>query len=331
MAEMNLGEPISFYRGAIILRFDKDAHIYYRMNGETPEAVRGVTNISNILDHSMYLMPWAVKMMYLKLLKTVPRVRTEESGDAAAGLEPLSEDYTRPIPWAEFDKLLQEAKSAHREHFEDAGDVGHLAHKWIEDSVRWAIAFNDGIVENMNEVAPTDERAINCGLAAHKWMVAHNVRWLQTEKKVYSRQHNYAGTMDGLALVDDCGDPACCPTFFQDQLSLIDWKSSNHLRIEYLYQTAAYQHAEQEEFGKPIAARWILRLGKEDGKFEAWYETNFEQDFEAFLACLALQRVNKAVEKRMSDAKKLRTFKKREEKKKSKPAPFKKRQTGEPV
>jgi translation initiation factor 2B subunit (eIF-2B alpha/beta/delta family) len=156
-------------------------------------------------------------------------------------------------------------------------------------------------------------------------MVAHNVRWLRTERKIYSRKYQYAGTLDGLATVDSCQDVACCGRIYQDELSLIDWKSSNHLRTEYLYQTAAYQQAEQEEFGCDIKARWILRLGKEDGKFEAWYEQNFEQDFEAFLGCLNLYRANKAVEKRMSDAKKLRTFKKREEVKRTKPPKFKKR------
>jgi len=308
-AEPVLGNPIKFYDGEVILRFDETAHIYYRVVDDSIEPVNGVTNISNILDHSMYLMPWAVKMMYLKLLRVMPR----------------DDKSTLPVPWDEFVALLEDAKKAHKEHFEDAGDVGHLAHKWIEDSIRNAISFTDGVVEKMNDMAPTDERAINCGLAAHTWMVAHNVRWLRTERKIYSRKYQYAGTLDGLATVDSCQDVACCGRIYQDELSLIDWKSSNHLRTEYLYQTAAYQQAEQEEFGCDIKARWILRLGKEDGKFEAWYEQNFEQDFEAFLGCLNLYRANKAVEKRMSDAKKLRTFKKREEVKRTKPPKFKKR------
>lgn len=302
MTEIVLGDPIHFYNGEVTLQFDEKGHEYYLVSDKGLEVQDGVTRACGILDHSIYLMPWAVKMMYLKLLSTMPRTG----------------DKTVSIPWADFDQILQEAKKAHKEHFEDAGDVGHLAHKWIEDSIRWAITFNNGIVEQMNEMAPTDERAVSCGIAAHKWMVAHNVRWIRTERKVYSRKYKYAGTMDGLAMVDGCTDRACCPSLFLDQLSLVDWKSSNHLRIEYLFQTAGYQQAEQEEFGCEIAARWILRLGKEDGKFEAWYETNFEQDFHAFLCCLTLQRANAAVDLRMREAKKLRTFKKREEAKKVK-------------
>lgn len=64
-----------------------------------------------------------------------------------------------------------------------------------------------------------------------------------------------------------------------------------------------------------VHKRFILRLGKEDGKFEPWYETDFEQDFSGYLACLQLSRIHKAVEKRMSEQKKLKTFTKREAKK----------------
>lgn len=317
MTEIILGDPISFYNGDITLRFDKENHAYHLMMADgTSEIQDGVTTASNILDHSMYLMPWAVKMMYLKLLKTVPRMILPPPLDPAQSMEM---EFVKSIPWVEFDKIAQEAKSAHREHFEDAGDVGDAAHKWLEESIKHAIKHNDGIVEKMHPTAPVDERSVSCGLAAFKWMQSHNVRWLRTERKVYSRKYKYAGTMDGLAIVDSCDNPACCHKFFIDQLSLIDWKSSNHLRIEYLYQTAAYQQAEQEEFGKEIRARWILRLGKEDGEFEAWYEEDFQTDFLTFLACLDLYRLNKQVDKRMRDAKKLKTFYKREAKKAAKP------------
>ena len=309
MAE--LGPALYFYGGQETLFFDKENWTYYRVlpdNKLEPQA--GVTGVCHIIDKSLYLVPWACKMMYLKMLKLMPRV----------------DDDTKSISWTEFDALLQEAKKAHKDKLEDAGDVGSAAHQWIEDTIRNAISFNDGIVEKLNEMAPTDERAINCGMAALDWMVKHNVRWKSTERKIFSRQYGYAGTADGLGLVDSCTNRLCCPQWFTDQYSLIDWKSSNSLRIEYLYQTAAYQNAITEETGKNISARWILRLGKDDGKFESWYETNFTQDFAGYLACLELHRLHKAVEKRMSEQKKLKTFNKRAEKKEAKErAKFEKR------
>lgn len=301
--EIQLEEPLHFYNGEVTLRFDRANWNWYLIQPDgTLEKLSGVTGVCGVLDKSLYLMPWATKMMYLKMLRTMPRNDTN----------------VEPISWDAFDTLLQSAKSAHRDILEEAGDVGGAAHKWIEDTVRNAISFNDGVVEKMNDMAPTDERSVNCGMAAFDWMQRHNVRWLQTERVVYSRAYKYAGTMDGLALVDNCDDSLCCRNLFLDELDLIDWKSSNYLSVPYLYQTAAYQNAHQEETGKTIQARWILRLGKDDGKFEPWYETNFEQDFAGYLACLNLSRVHKTVEKRMADDKKLHTFSKRQAKKEEK-------------
>ena len=155
----------------------------------------------------------------------------------------------------------------------------------------------------------TDERATNCVKAALLWMRSHNVKWLKTEEKIYSRKHDYAGTMDGLAYVDSCTDPACCSEKYTHRLCLIDWKSSNQLKTEYCFQTAAYQQALQEEHNSPIESRWVLRLGKseeEAGKFEPWFLSNadFVTDLDAFLACLALTRLVDSVEERMSSQKK---------------------------
>lgn len=307
--ESKLGPPLPFYNGTVTLRFLEDEWTYYLVQEDgTLVKQDGVSKITGIMDKP-YLKPWAAKMMYLKMLRLMPRK------DQAEGLTPRVKDIT----WQEFDSLLLDAKNAHAERLEDAGDVGHMAHTWIEASILNAITFNQGVVEQMNEMAPTDERAYSAGMAAHKWMVKHNVRWISTEKKIYSREYGYAGTKDGDALVDSCDDPGCCTRIFQDEYSLIDWKSSNQLSLEYLAQTAAYQHAAEEEFpNQKYDARWILRLSKEgDAKqpFEAWYERGVEEDFAFYLACLQLHRAHKTVEKRMSEQKKLKTFRKREEKK----------------
>jgi hypothetical protein len=68
-----------------------------------------------------------------------------------------------------------------------------------------------------------------------------------------------------------------------------------------------------QQYG-PVKRRVVLRLGKDDGKFEPWNlePDTLDADFEGYLACLHLSRVYKSIEKRMSDQKKLKTFKKRE-------------------
>jgi hypothetical protein len=154
----------------------------------------------------------------------------------------------------------------------------------------------------------TDERAISAVTAALRWMKLHNVRWQETERKVYSRQYKYAGTTDGLCLVDSCSDEACCRVPFKDRMSIVDWKSSNYLSIGYLFQTAAYENAYEEEHGVDVEDRWILRLGKseeEAGRFEPWHLTteDFAEDFAGYLACLSLSNLVDSVEERMKKAK----------------------------
>jgi hypothetical protein len=133
------------------------------------------------------------------------------------------------------------------------------------------------------------------------WTAAHNVRFLQTEKKVYSRTYDYCGTMDGLAYCDSCTNPRCCPRFFRNRLSLIDWKTSNYLYLIYLLQTAAYQHAFTEEHNCHIEDRWLIRLDKDDGTFDPWHVEEFDQDtdFAAFVTALDLSRLMRSLKGRI--------------------------------
>lgn len=285
-----MSDNLSFYNGLVQLEFDEDKHAYYLLKDDgSREKQDGVTQTCGILDKSMFLIPWALKLMEQKLLRNVPHATDRVD-----------------ISWDEFVALVHAAKKRHQDIFEESRNIGLLAHKWIEDSIRWAIAYTGGVVEKMNELAPVDERAVNCGMAAFKWMQAHNVRWLKTERRIYSKKYHYAGTMDGLAKIDSCVDPHCCAIMYFDELALVDWKSSNALRTEYLYQTAAYEQAEEEEFGEDIKARWILRLGKDDGEFEHWYATDFEKDFQAFLLCLKLRRAHRDAERRIAENRKRR-------------------------
>jgi hypothetical protein len=150
-----------------------------------------------------------------------------------------------------------------------------------------------------------DERAVSAVKAALRWVKAHNVRWKETERKIYSKQYKYAGTTDGLCLVDSCSDPTCCSAPFKDHLTVADWKTSGYLHLEYLMQTAAYMQALQEELGLDIQDRFILRLDKEDGKFEPWYapKETFARDLEGFLTCLKLSQLVKSTEERIKSQK----------------------------
>lgn len=296
--------PYDFYSGSVRLWFDSESHTYLReerFDGEiklVPQ--RGVTTILKIIDKSEYLVPWAAKRTAEKMAAIMPTVDD--------GLDV----YTKSIHLVDFLNLCDQAKKAPREILDDAGNVGTMAHEALEAAIKFAINTNKGIVDKLVTTIK-DPRAQSCCAAALSWMRGHNVRWIFTERKVYSRDHEFAGTMDGLAMVDACSDSRCCVVHFTDKISLIDWKSSNYLDVNYLYQTAAYEHAYEEETKKPITDRWILRLGKIDGDFEKWHETEetFEEDFAAFLASGDLKRRHENVKFRMSQASKARTQRKR--------------------
>jgi hypothetical protein len=292
----DLSSPFLFYKNTVALRFSKKAWAYFRVvpNGLTP--VEGVTSTCHILDHSAPLMVWAVN-------RALERVRTKMA-------EHRRLDGSYELYSAELEAILESAKKADKEALEDAGEVGHVAHAWIEQYIKSVLAGDTGRQQELLAKLPEDERASNCCIAFVVWSANHNVRWISTEQKVYSLEHNYAGTLDATALVDSCSDPACCDTFFRDQLSICDHKTSNYLHTEYLLQTAAYQHAEEEESGLKYDARWIIRYGKTDAEFDAWYvpgREGYEQDFAAFLNCLRLNLSIREIEARMDTVKDART------------------------
>ncbi len=294
-----LSEEFLFYENTIRVVFDREAHQYFlveELGNLTP--LLNVSTVSHIVDKSFALVPWASKMAIEKLLRTVP---------VTMGRVIMELDA--------FTKLALEAKSAHKDILEDAGTVGHMAHDWIESYIKARLASNEGAVRELVTNRCTDERATSATLAMLKWELAHNVRWVETERKVYSRKHRCSGTMDGLAYTDSCSDPTCCSVSFKDHLSLIDWKTSNYLYTEYLYQTAAYQGFFMEEFpDKKVVDRWVIRLGKEDAEFDPWYlpAETFETDFNGFLTCLSLRRTVDIVEERMKACKKAKRVAKKE-------------------
>ncbi|PWT76391.1 MAG: hypothetical protein C5B59_06610 [Bacteroidetes bacterium] len=293
----NLGEAHFFYSNTEQLRFDRKHWKWYRVGSDGSfEPLYGVTGVVHIIDKSAPLMAWAKKMTLAKLRRLV----IERGG---------SEDAQFKLWLGDLDQIIAESKVADEEYKDEAADTGHDAHGWIEQYIKSVLKKDDARRDELLAKFPQDERAASCCVAALSWMAAHNVRWISTERCVYSRTHRYAGTCDGEALVDSCDDRNCCPTEFKDHLSVIDWKSSNYLYIEYLFQTAAYQQALEEETGKVFEDRWIIRLGKEDGEFDPWYmpgRTLYQEDWEGYLNCLRLFQSVEKVDERIGGIKGMR-------------------------
>ena len=295
-------ESYWFFNHTVELRYDVKCHVYLLVKEDgTLEPQNGVTSVCHIIDKSVVLLPWGSKVMGQKLISLLPI----QVVDAVEVIGTWDGSGVNPIKLTEIEKLIQQAKSAHKDKLEDAGAVGHVAHAWIEEYIKADIVADYQKVQQLLQNFPWDERASNACKAAIQWMKAHHVEWISTERKIYSKKWKYAGTMDGLCYVDSCDDPLCCPNKFKHRLTISDWKSSNYLYPEYLMQTAAYEAAYEEETGEDVEDRWVIRLGKDDAKFEAWHLESdcFQEDFDAFLAALNLKIRFDRLEERLSDIK----------------------------
>lgn len=242
-------ETYSLYNGAIKLDFDPIKHIYQVGNKIVP----GVTGVVGIIDKPA-LKQWAVNM----------------------AISYLEHQWACGIAYDEIQKgkLLEEAKRAHRSFAKTAADIGTLAHNYIEGHIKFKLGINKEA-----PVMPTNTEAQNAIGAFMEWEKANEVIYLESEKKIYSKRYEYAGTLDIVAKVNG-------------QMAIVDLKTSSGVYPEMWLQTAAYQFAYKEETGIPMASRWIIRIGK-DGVLEAKESKEYESDFKGFLGALLLQnRIN---------------------------------------
>jgi PD-(D/E)XK nuclease superfamily len=284
-----------FYGGEASLFFDKVEHRYFRFVNDTEITVPGVTSAVNVVDKSAALMQWSANMATDYIATKVNTL----GADCRCGN--ISPEMIRG--W------LDPARFAHKDYKENAATIGKIAHDWLERYIK-----NEMSGERYMMDLPTDRQAGNGCIAALEWMRKHKVRWVATERLIYSRAYEYAGTCDGLAYISSCGDIDCCGTWqkvngkweqvlltFDNVLAVIDWKTSNALHDSYDWQTASYTMAFSEMIGvnsahpeltEALQWRVVVRTGKDDAEFEARILTpeTLGPDFEMFLDCLATYR-----------------------------------------
>lgn len=227
------------------LSFDEKAHAY-TWDGKF---VPGVTSILQCIGKPA-LIPWAAGMASAHWLKEVSGGRTD------------------------YEAIHKESKTAHRRQAEGAAEIGHEVHRYAECTFKK--------LELPNLTSDAAKRGVE---AFHKWMSAHNVKVLASERRVFSKEHYYAGTCDFVARIDGV-------------LGVGDIKTSSGIYPEMRMQTAAYQHALQEEKKMEFPVRWIVRFDKKTGNFEAKSFYDFSLDFCGFKAALALHKTLKQMEEK---------------------------------
>jgi hypothetical protein len=284
----------TLYGGKVAWKFFEKSHQYWITIG-SGKAYRpmSVTGAINIKDKSRPLGIWQQQITADFLLKAI-----------AAGKK-IDVD------------LALEAAVQNDVQRDEAADVGNEIHDYLEATIKKELKLTKELPEMPNY--PEAITGVNSFMA---WRDEHKVKFVTTERKVYSKKYDYAGTLDFEAIIDG-------------ELCLGDFKSSNALYNGVRMQTAAYAEADMEECGKrKYAGRWAIRLSKyteaehakrEERKkelkraiariqgkeykeypvkpyqiFEAAFLDNdrraMKQDFMAFLACLDLTRWNGATD-----------------------------------
>lgn len=245
-------QTAELYNGKIIIDFYESSH-KYEIRG-TKKRLLSVTAATGIIDKSRPLIIWATRLAedYLcEYLKNGKEITEETIGEAC--------------------KLHQVKK-------QEAATIGSSVHEWAEQYIKSS-------VKGRKELEmPKDEKVLNGVIAFLKWVEEHKIKFLDSEKLVYSKKHDYVGLMD------------CKFTMGSEKHKIVhcgDFKTSKALYNEYRYQVAAYQEADAEESGEVYGTKWLMRFDKETGEFEAKEYGEHDKDFKVFLACLAIKKREK--------------------------------------
>lgn len=257
------------YDGTIEITFYPNSHRYKLGDRD----LLSVTAATDVVDKSAQLIHWAVNLVRGYLLD----------------IKDTGEHISR--------NDIELACKQHKIRKEKAADIGTDVHAWAE---AYAKGENPKLPEGDDE---RSQKTLNGVLAFLKWVDENEVKFIETEKLVYSKEHDYVGTMD-LAF-----------TMGKEKHKIFhmgDYKTASGIYSGALYQTAGYLGAYLEEHGKkiklPIGNSFILRFAKEDkfdkengelieeaGTFEVREITadDYAKNYTAFLGCLAVKRREK--------------------------------------
>lgn len=250
------------YNGEVTIEFYPESH-RYRLVGDKKYLI-STTGATGIIDKSRVLIPWAVNLAtqhmraYLEAA-TVNKFTTEEL-----------------LP------LLEEAAKQHQIKKDAAATAGSAVHKWAENFAQAKITGNNlpDIPEDENE------QVINGIMAFLDWYNGNKVKFLETERLIYSRQYGFVGILDVVAEVN--GAKMLC-----------DYKTAKGIYTEMHYQLAGYRGAYDEEMdytkGDKLQGAMILHFNKETGEFSTKifdYEDHVK-NYETFLACLRVKQREK--------------------------------------
>ena len=279
-------EKIKLYKDKVIIWFVDEEWVrghgyirhgyFHETNGE-PDFDRRIvssTGATGMIDKSTPMKFWAVNLsidFLAEKLKTETKITFE---------------------------ILEEARKQHTIFLKEAADTGTQVHDWVEQFIGYELKIGK------KPKMPENERVQNGINGFLQWRSENKVEFIESEKFVYSREHDFGGKLDIKALVGgkltllDC---KTCNMWKKDKKKSDGFardKDKNLIKSpvydEQRYQAASYRLADEEENKKIYKGdRIILRLDKDFGKFEPVQLDEYERDKEGFFAALKLKKLKR--------------------------------------
>lgn len=240
------------YDGAVELTFDEAKHVY-RANGEI---VEGATTVLKCIAKPA-LIYWSANMA------------AEFVGRALKPGVSLDE--------VEIANLVEGAKKAHRVKADQSANLGNIAHGWFDDHF-----------SGRAPATPVNPELRKMTEAFLRFAASHNLEILETERRLYSREHKFAGTTDLICKLDG-------------ELTIGDYKTGKSgLYPEHMAQLGGYDIAFSEETKQTITRHLLINCNAKGELFVAVTDST-ERNRSAFLAALTLSRTMKEIAPHLKD------------------------------
>lgn len=264
-------KTVELYAGKVKVDYYDQYHRYL-VNGEKK---MGVTTVTGLIDKSRPLIYWATGLTRDYLINIL------QSGLAITEMHVI------------------ESVKLHAQRKQEAADKGTMVHSLAEEWIRKTPK------ERKEMVMPSDPEVYNGFMAFLGWVRENDVKFLASEKIVYSREHDYIGTLDSVFTMKSEKHAI---------RHLGDFKTSSGVYPEMIFQVTAYEEAEKEEEAFLVKAKklkakevlpwgdkYILRFDKKIGDFEPYCipAENHAVDFEAFQGLLAAKKRLTIIEEEM--------------------------------
>lgn len=231
-------------------RFEESSHRYYLGD----ESLPGVTTVLGTLAKPA-LIQWAANEA-VKHFKELMLAQTING-------EVLTE--------ADYHVIGEEARTAHTKKRDKAASQGTDVHAVIEAIIKIAIGAGGKVIQSLTSDVPQVQKFID-------WAVANDVTFHESEKKLYSAKHKFAGTCDFVCTIDG-------------KKMIGDIKTSNGFYgMEGVLQCSAYRLMIEEMGDSGYVGSVLIRLGKDNSFEELYRYDETGEDKETFLALLKVYK-----------------------------------------